>query len=466
MPGVRFVDAGVRALLFLLVFAVEPRHAAAAQTCPFKLFRWEEDCSVLRGEAGASSGLDQLRFIALNGSGSVWLTVGAQYRFKTEYLDAPDYHLKPVDDQYTAVGQRMLVHLDLRSEQGWRAFVQLAGAADTGRKPAERPFDRSHSDLAQAFVDVPLFDLAVLRVGRQELDTGGNRLISVREAANLRLAFDMAHLEASIAGVQAVAFYGRPVSNRPGAFDDRGNPGEKLLGGWLQRNLWNDPAAPVLNVFFFARDRARAVYEQGTASDNRRTVGVRFSGSDSSWDYAVQGARQYGSFAAADIDAFGLAGDVGWHASLPGTPRFGVSFGYASGDERPGDQRLGTFDVLYPNLGYFSDAPVYYPGNTADTQPNVTLTVTPSLAFRVGADVIFRVSKRDAVYGPPGVPALPGTGAGPSYVTTLSYIRSDWSITRHAGFVVSFVHGDAGELIRAAGGRAFNYGELMLDFRI
>jgi hypothetical protein len=133
---------------------------------------------------------------------------------------------------------------------------------------------------------VPLLGTTVLRVGRQELDSGGNRLISTRYAGNLRLAFDMAHLESRFSGFDAVAFYGRPVLNQRGAFDDRGNPTEKLLGGWVQRALGSDPGAPTINVFFLSRDRNRAVYERGVAFDNRRTIGLRASGAAPRWDYA------------------------------------------------------------------------------------------------------------------------------------------------------------------------------------
>jgi len=122
--------------------------------------------------------------------------------------------------------------------------------------------------------------------------------------------------------------------------------------------------------------------------------------------------------------------------------------------------------VLYPNLGYFTDAPVYYPGNTADAQPNVTFTARPSLSLRAGADVIFRVSKLDAVYGPSGVPVVTGRGTGPAYVTTLSYLRTDWIISPHAALSVSYVHGDAGALFRSAGGHPVNYGEFTLDLHL
>jgi hypothetical protein len=447
-----------------LVIFLGAGNVAADDQCPPKLFRWEEDCSSLREATGALGAIDRFRYIPLSDSGSVWLTLGGEYRFRTDYIDALDWGLKH-DVQYTAYGQRAFAHADLRTAEGFRVFLQLSAATEDGREPFYYPFDRSRPDIAQAFIDMRVFDSSVLRVGRQEIDSGGNRLISVREAGNLRLAFDMAHLESQIAGFDGVAFYGRPVLNQSGAFDDDSNRAERFWGGWIQRR-WGAQLAPLVNVFYFARDRDRAVYQQGVARDERRTIGMRLSGRDTSWDYAVQGAYQYGKFGTADISAEGFAGDVGWHPALPGHPRIGASFGYASGDANPKDRTLGTFDVLYPNLGYFTDAPVYYPGNTADVQPNVTFSVLPGLQLRGGADVIYRVSKHDAIYTPPGVPLVPGTGAGPHYATTLTYLRTDWFISPRTSATLSYVYGDAGSLIRSSGGRPFNYLGFWLDLRL
>jgi len=468
VPGVERALGNLRvafqaavATLFGLVALID--RSMAADSCAPRMFRWEEDCRSLRGQT--LSGLDDLKFVPLSGSGSAWLTLGGEYRFKTESLDPPDFGIRPTDRSYTATGQRLLVHADLRTESGWRAFVQLSGASDAGRKPIERPFDRSRADVAQAFIDIPLpvFTSTVLRVGRQEIDSAGNRLISLREAANLRLAFDMAHLETHIEGVSVVGFYGRPVLNRIGSFDDRGNPGETLLGGWISAPIPKTPSA--VSLFFFSRDRKSAVYEQGTAADKRRTIGLRYFGSDPTWDYAIQAAYQYGDFGTAQIEASGFAGDVGWHSSVWGTPRFAMSFGAASGDRRPNDKTLATFDVLYPNLGYFTDAPVYYPGNTADAQPNVTLHITSLLSMRAGSDFIFRVSKRDAVYAPPGIPLIRGDGTGPAFVAALTYLRADWTINSHVQLSVSGVHASTGALVERSGGRDFNYGALTLDLK-
>jgi hypothetical protein len=63
----------------------------AEQACAPKAFRLEEDCGGLREVEGSLSALDHHRYIPLSDSGSVWLTLGAKYRFKSEYLNAPDW---------------------------------------------------------------------------------------------------------------------------------------------------------------------------------------------------------------------------------------------------------------------------------------------------------------------------------------------------------------------------------------
>jgi hypothetical protein len=69
----------------------------ADEACAPKAFRWEEDCGGLREVEGSLSALDHLRYIPLSDSGSVWLTLGAEYRFKSEYLKEPDWALNPGD---------------------------------------------------------------------------------------------------------------------------------------------------------------------------------------------------------------------------------------------------------------------------------------------------------------------------------------------------------------------------------
>jgi hypothetical protein len=71
----------------------------------------------------------------------------------------------------------------------FRVFVQLKSSEEEGREPGPRPTDRKRLHINQAFVDfsyprtvLPVDQAYVtLRLGRQEIDFGDERLLAVRE---------------------------------------------------------------------------------------------------------------------------------------------------------------------------------------------------------------------------------------------------------------------------------------------
>jgi hypothetical protein len=138
-------------------------------------------------------------------------------------------------------------------------------------------------------------------------------------------------------------------------------------------------------------------------------------------------------------------------------PRFGLSFGYASGDRTAEDDTVGTFDVIYPNLSYFTDAPVFYPGNTADLQPNVSAPVSKSLTLQSGCDFIYRLESTDAIYEPPGIPLVRGDGTGGHAVSTLCFGKASWRPTTRVELTASYVHAQPDNVLRGAGGSSTDY---------
>src|SRR2546429_9531872 len=87
-----------------------------------------------------------------------------------------------------------MIHADAHLVDYFRVFTQCKGGLEDGRTGGPRPTDRDDFDLNQAFFDahVPFAELDSLtfRAGRQELAYGSSRLISAREAPNVRLSFD------------------------------------------------------------------------------------------------------------------------------------------------------------------------------------------------------------------------------------------------------------------------------------
>lgn len=415
---------------------------AQATCCAAPEVRSVEDC------------LGNAHAICASFSSDVWVTFGGEHRIRFEALDPVNFGIAggPLSE---SIAHRGLVAADLRTTGGVRAYVQLSATGQSGRRPAVRPFDASDPDIAQAFVDIPAKiggAALVLRLGRKEFPIG-NRLIALRDGVTLRRAFDGARLDATLGGHHLTGFYFSPVTNRPGAFDDRRTRGESFAGlnwqfpGTLRTGQWT--------AFIFNRARPLATFQSTSGPEERQTFGVKYQRTANQWDVTAQGGVQTGHIGTRDILAWGGAVDFGWTTGSRNPLRLGGEIGVASGDGNPSDGRLGTFDPLYPNLGAFNDAPLYFYANQINVQANVSKFVG-RVTFRADMTLLARASTRDAIYAANGRPlALPANGGQLSAAEIAASAR--WRVNRHLEFYVSYLHAQALDGIRASGGRNTNF---------
>lgn len=379
-----------------------------------------------------------------------WVTFGGEYRARFEVLDPVNFGIAN-GPQSESIAHRGLIGADLRTTGGVRAYIQLSATGQSGRRPTVRPFDTSDPDIAQAFVDLPVkigSAALVLRLGRQEFGIG-NRLVALRDGVTLRRAFDGARLDATLGGHHLTGFYFSPVANRPGAFDDRRTRGESFAGlnwqfpGAIQSGQWT--------AYIFNRARPQASFQSAAGSEERQTFGMKYQHTAQQWDVTAQGGVQTGHIGTSDILAWGGSVDAGWTLGAHNPLRIGMEIGVASGDGNPADGRLGTFDPLYPNLGAFNDAPLYFYANQINVQANVS-KVVGRVTFRADTTLLARASDRDAIYAPNGRPlALPANGGQLSAVEIATSAR--WRVNRQLEFYASYLHAKALDGTRAAGGR-------------
>jgi len=111
--------------------------------------------------------------------------------------------------------QRYMLHADFHLGQHFRIFGQLKAGWKMERDGGPRPTDRDKFDVHQAFMDVSA-DIGdsrslTLRAGRQEMDYGSSRLISVREGPNVRQSFDGVKLALDASVWRVDGFVVRPV---------------------------------------------------------------------------------------------------------------------------------------------------------------------------------------------------------------------------------------------------------------
>lgn len=416
-----------------------------------KSIRWEEDFSALaQAPPVEPSRLEALKFTPLTADRDAWLSLGGEVRQRLDIIVSPQLGLSPAGS-YDSAQTRLYLHGDLHLAGDLRLFGQLSYADEGGRRPTGRSFDESAPDWQQLFVEFGP-RAARLRIGRQELPLGDQRLSEVRETFDLRRSFDAVRLDLTAAsGARLTAFSGSPVLNRPDAFDDRRVRGETFQG--LYAVLPGAVAGGDLDLFWLRRRRPASTYLEGAAPERRDTFGLRLHGQRGAFDYNLYALAQTGDFGGRSIRAYAASADLGWRlADWPWSPHLSVRTDIASGDRRQGDGRLETFDAPYPNTSYLSTSSAYFPGNAISVFPLLTLRPNQALSLYVGGQVLARQSRQDGFYYSAQSPiALPA--AGGRVTMSQAYARLRWQPDRYWVFSMTAIRQVAGDPVVLKGGR-------------
>jgi len=382
--------------------AAQERDPARPDTrCLFHNWRWQEDCRGLSDQE--MRGLEALRYRPLDAEGDVWLTVGGEARVRMDMLRDIDFGIGG-QPGYLMTAGRLLLNGDLRSKgdlgkDGPRAFVQLGIVEENGRKPGPRGQDESQVDVTQAFIDAPFTvggTRETLRFGRQEIDLSGNRLLSTRDGAVLRRAFQGAKLDIEAAGSRTTIVAVRPVELRADAFDDRADPKERFTAVSVDLPPALTPGNSNLNLFVFDRSRSAGLsYLRAAPPERRYTAGLHYAGAVRGWTTDVQAAWQSGHVQGRPIRAYGFAvtadRPLPWRGLTLNLDLMG-----ASGD-RAGSNAIETFDPVYPTNGGLTDSPIFYQTNYIYGGGGVSGRWR-RIAWSLSSNLMARASVDDALY--------------------------------------------------------------------
>ncbi|MCI3135030.1 alginate export family protein [Phenylobacterium aquaticum] len=455
------IRRGAQAALALLLLSA----AGAAHADPFeaKSMRWEEDYSAQARDHTPLVGLQRLKVLPLTADGGMWLSAGGELREKVDIIRSSQLGLSAYPAYDTAT-TRAYLHADAHLGEHVRVFGQLSWADEGGRRGPDRSYDESGVDVQQLFVDLAPAAGARLRLGRQELPLGDQRLSEVRETYDLRRSFDAARLDLTAAdGATLTAFSAALVLNHPGPFDDREQPGERFQGVYTA--LPSPRTGGGIDLFWLERRRRAAVYAEGTAPERRETWGVRAHGAHGAFDYNLYGLAQTGRFGSADIRAWAASADLGWtgHA-LAWSPRLSLRADVASGDARRGDGEMNSFDAPYPNTSYLSTSSAYWPGNAWSVFPLATLKPSRALTLYLGAQSVSRMSRGDSFYYSPQAPLALPAGHGQVMMRQV-YARARWEPIRDVTVSTTVIRQFAGDPVRARGGRDGTIISLAADWK-
>jgi len=194
--------------------------SSAAPVRTYRLLREDEEWSFLKDPSLRQDIREPLKYISLGHEG--WfLTIGGEAREALEQVGNDNWGKQPYTNTFFL--ERYMLHTDWRFGKHFRVFVQLKSGLESFRQGGYRPIDEKKLDFEAAFVELGAGEgdhWVVLQAGRQELNYGSGRLVSVREGPNVRQSFDGARLKMKSGAWRVDAFAARPDLDKPGYFDN------------------------------------------------------------------------------------------------------------------------------------------------------------------------------------------------------------------------------------------------------
>ena len=467
----RFVSVfAATAALFVSPMAVAqqsaPAVAADVPARPSILFnRWQEDWSVLADPRVQRQALDGLKYIPLSSSDpKTYLSFGATVRERFESNNAVNFGTGR-NQNANYLLSRTELHADLRIADQIQVFAQLqSDFAPWKQMPA--PVDVNSLDLEQAFVALvePVGKgIMKVRLGRQQFAFDLQRFVSVRDGPNVRQSFDAVWADYELEPWRFIAFYSQPVQVRNiRPFDDYSTGQFTFSVVRLERQFSQSTG---ISAYYARYTQDNAQYLSASGVERRDVVDVHFAGAEGGFDWDVETMLQAGWIGNKTIFAWAVGALAGYtFADVGGSPRLGLQFDIASGNNDRNGAVLGTFNPLFPNGYYFTLAGFTSYSNLIHIKPSLTLRPTKSTRLMLAAAAQWRQTTADAVYTQPNV-AVPGTAGQPgSYTGSYGQLRFDWTVRPYLNVAVEAVYFVVSDVIRRAGGRDGGYIGVQIAF--
>lgn len=346
--------------------------------------------------------------LAVNGELAPWLQVRGELRTRIEGFSGGGFG--DAEDAYWM--DRFRLNATIRPSRSF-AFIAQAHDARAFHKTAgsqAAPF-RDTLDLRMAYGEIG--STHVVRIGRQELAFGEQRLLGHLAWANTARSFDGVRATIRTGAGQIDAFAASVVAINPSGFDKSG--GGNLIAGAYVSLTTLVPKQAVEPYFFWRQARNITAEFGGIAPLHQATSGIRMAGKvPAAIDYSGELAVQTGSVGPDDVMAWAGHGVVGKTLKAAPARIFG-EYNYASGDSSGTDGTRGTFDQLYPTghdkLG-LSDQVGWR--NIHNARAGVEVRPTPKWLVAGSYHSWWLASRTDALYSASGalVARSPAGAAG------------------------------------------------------
>lgn len=448
--------------LFVLLFFVfaclamfDVTVAEPAKAGPkYSNLRYNEDFSYLAGTEGSyiKDTWDSIKWIELADGWHLTLGGQARLRFESE-TDKNFGATKPAHDAFLL--QRYFIHADLKHDSGLRFFLQGKFAFVNDRDRGGKAGLESHADFHQAFADIPaeLPDQDItIRLGRQELLYGNQRLISPLDWGNLRRAFDGLKVFGDTPEWRWDIFAVRLIVGDRANLDDE----DENIDFYGIYTTWKGTRKLSADFYFLLLKNNNLVANSNGRIGRRTlyTIGNRLWGKNGNWDYETEAAAQFGTFAGDRVRAWMASTGGGYTFSdAMWQPRLGLLYEYASGDRDPTDGTHSTFNQHFP-LGHAWLGYLDLVGRSNIHAIKVQLKAKPTRKLTVWADfhTFYADQDSDARYSAGGAMGTRNSsGADSHFIGHELDLTAKYAVNKHTTALVGWAHMWPGGFIETSG---------------
>jgi len=383
----------------------------------------------------------------MGNGGLVRVDIGGEYRYRYHNeVNMRGLGLTGIDDEFNL--HRTRIFANARVGQNFRLYGEFIDAESNGEEFFGRLIETNRADMLNLFVDARLLggcgsDLT-LRVGRQELLYGDQRVISPLDWANTRRTFEGVKLAWKTDNTSIDSFWTNPVRISPGSFDSPDRD-QEFMGTYLSNKM----VSGTTRDFYVLR----YLNGRGLNDFEYNTVGTRWNGSQNEWLWMTELAYQFGrntdgSDHAAGATTVGLGRAL---ADFQSKPTAWLFYDWASGDNDlgAGNGYHDNFPLGHKYLGFMD---LFGRRNIQDV--NLLLTSSPSQKLKLLAwyHCFWLANQNDSPYNVIGTSFNRTNTPGSSSLGQEIDLMATYTINARNNVVLGYSHFFSGDYYQTTAG--------------
>ncbi len=398
-------------------------------------------------------GFNKLKHIKIYKKANI--SFGGELREQYQYFDNLNFGDVPPTIKEISVGQlwhRVMAHSNIELGSKVRIFAQVNSTFRfLNPNPITPEIDENRLDLHQAFIDYSFYKNWMIRVGRQEMSYGNNRIITFREGPNTRLTFDavIVKYKAAKRSIDFLAI--TPVISKQYEFDDQSFK-EFIYG--IYGTEYFIPEKLLVDYYVLNFNSENRKYNFVSGSENRQSFGVRIFSRNPRFNYELESTYQIGKFNGQNISAYAFSSDINYKIEKKYNLIFGVGANYISGDKNRTDNQLNTYNLIFSKPSYGLAAPIGS-SNIANINPYIKLNPIKRLSVYAGVYFMQRQSTQDGTYSPGMAQVRPTPinlfTSNKKEIGTQYALETSYDLNKNISFTIDAAFFKAGTYVKETG---------------